>query len=564
MDAIIIVGMIVLMIAMLILMSTHSLALQRFSVLEFFTLLAVTVCACFSYHEIETTVTEQYYASISMQLGSVQSYIDELEKAGEDSDGALELYSGLDDVLSSNVTGMENSADRPYISAALVQRDVSNGYAECYTVGENQLFWNGIKSEGRNLIDSAMSEGRVKYSELENGDILYAVTSSDFMTPQFAVVVEITTAECELQLQSVRHRYIVYGGIFLAAATVLYIAIVFAQNRDIRNMLRIMRRVAEGKENMKTLADRNMESRVRSNEMRMLYSGLRQIAADVMRVNYSKYKALQVYYRFAPKEIEKIMGKSSIMDVEINEQVSMEATLAYISFNINERLEQHEQLHDINAYYTRLGEIRKQHGGIIFNSSTDLSTIQMLFNAEVKEAVQFGIEMVSEEQSVDGSGHVFVLLHRTSFIYGISGDDEQAFTFAHSMEMKEIERYVDRLRRMGIRMAVTDYVHEMLPEQTNCRYIGYIQEKKLKFNLYEILDAYPAKERQLRINTCEKFDEALRLYYQSDFYFARTLFTEILKECPQDNVAKHYIFQCESCLNEEKYGAERFSLWDVE
>lgn len=560
MDTVIVIAIIALMVAMLMLLFTHSLVLQRFGIMEFFALLIVSACICFSYRDAKDIITTQYYTLISMQLGNIQSYMDELEEAGEVRNGALELYSGLDEALSSNVTGMEDNTDGPYISAALVQRDTQGEYAECYTVGENPLFWSERKTEGSALIESAMAAGAVKYRELGNQNILYAVTSANFITPQFAVVIEITPAEYQARLLAIRHRYIVYGSIFAAVIAVCYIVIILIQNKEIRNMIHIMRRVAEGKEDLKLLADRNMESKVRSNEMRMLYSGLRQIATDIMRVNYSKYKALQVYYRFAPKEIEKIMGKSSILDVEINEQVSIEATLAYISFNINERFEQHEQLYDINTYYTRLGEIRKQHNGIIFNSSTDLSTIQMMFNEEVREAVQFGIEMVSEEQEADNSGHVFVLLHRTTFIYGISGDDEQTFAFAHSMEMKEIERYVDRLRRMGIRMAVTDYVHEMLPEQTKCRYIGYIQEKEWKFNLYEILDAYPAKERQQRIDTCEKFDEALRLFYQSDFYFARTLFTEILKDCPQDNVAKHYIFQCESCLNEEKHGAERFSL----
>ena len=326
-------------------------------------------------------------------------------------------------------------------------------------------------------------------------------------------------------------------------------------------MIKLVSRVAEGKEDWKVLADEKRSRWVRSNEMRALYNGLRQISTDIQRINYSKYKALQTYYRFAPKDIEKIMGKASIQDVMINEQVNMEATVAYISFNINERLEQHEQLNDINSYYTRLGENRKLHNGIIFNSSSDLSTIQMMFNKEIKEAVQFGIEMVSGERNFDNRKKIFVLLHRTSFVYGISGDDEQAFAFAHSREMKVIEKFIDPLRKMGIRMAVTDYVHEMLPSGVECRYAGYIQEGDMKFNLYEVLDAYPARERQCRIDTLAKFNEAIKLFYQSDFYFARTLFTEILKDCPEDDVAKHYIFRCESCLNEENKGDSRFSLF---
>lgn len=433
MDTVIIVGMLILMIAMLMLVFTHSMVLQRFGIMEFAALAVIAVCMYLGYRES---------ASIVMQSG--------------------EIYS-------------------------LAQR--------------------------------------------------------------------------QTMLQALRTKYSLYAIALTVIITVAYLILVLLQNRELKNMLRIMRRVAEGKEDLKVLADRGLENEVSSNEMRLLYSGLRQIAADIMRVNYGKYKALQIYYRFAPKKIEQIMGKNSILDVEINEQVNMEATLAYISFNINERLQQNEQLQNINDYYTRLGQYRKKYNGIIFNSSTDLSTIQMMFNDEIKEAIQFGIDMASEEKTDNREQRIFVLLHRTSFIYGISGDDEQTFAFAHSLEMKVIEKYVDRLRRIGIRMAVTDYVHEMLPANTSARYIGYIQEQGLKFNLYEILDAYPAGERQERLDSNEKFEEALRLFYQSDFYFARTLFTEILKDCPRDHVAKHYIFQCESCLNEEKKGADRYTLF---
>ena len=71
----------------------------------------------------------------------------------------------------------------------------------------------------------------------------------------------------------------------------------------------------------------------------------------------------------------------------------------------------------------------------------------------------------------------------------------------------------------------------------------------MKFHLYEVLEVYPERERQARIEMLAKFEQAIKLFYQADFYFARTLFTEILKACPNDALTKHYIFKCESCLN---------------
>lgn len=554
MDTVIVIGMGILMIVMIMLMFTHSMALQRFGIMEFFTMLAVSACIYLGYNESASVVSEQYYEILTAQLSGIYPFMEELEDAGETKNGALELYSKMDAVMVSAVK-------EPYVSACLIQKEMGSGYAECYTLGENQLFWQEREKACTDLIESARVTGRVKYRDLPDGNTIFVIMDKTMIMPQFAVIMEVTPNALNERLASIWQTYLLYGGIILGAATLIYIMIIFLQHCEIKKMIKLVSRVAEGKEDWKVLADEKRSRWVRSNEMRALYNGLRQISTDIQRINYSKYKALQTYYRFAPKDIEKIMGKASIQDVMINEQVNMEATVAYISFNINERLEQHEQLNDINSYYTRLGENRKLHNGIIFNSSSDLSTIQMMFNKEIKEAVQFGIEMVSGERNFDNRKKIFVLLHRTSFVYGISGDDEQAFAFAHSREMKVIEKFIDPLRKMGIRMAVTDYVHEMLPSGVECRYAGYIQEGDMKFNLYEVLDAYPARERQCRIDTLTKFNEAIKLFYQSDFYFARTLFTEILKDCPEDDVAKHYIFRCENCLNEENKGDSRFSLF---
>ena len=149
----------------------------------------------------------------------------------------------------------------------------------------------------------------------------------------------------------------------------------------------------------------------------------------------------------------------------------------------------------------------------------------------------------------------FVLLHRTAFVYGVAGSEEQAFTYVLSKEMKMLERYVDKFRSVGIRMTVTDAVYELVEKETTGRYIGYLEEDGYTFKLYEILDAYPAKERQRRLDTRDKFQKALNLFYQGDYYLGRNLFTEVLKECPDDEVAKWYLFLCEKCLNAD-YGKE--------
>jgi len=54
----------------------------------------------------------------------------------------------------------------------------------------------------------------------------------------------------------------------------------------------------------------------------------------------------------------------------------------------------------------------------------------------------------------------------------------------------------------------------------------------------------------IRVGYNERFASALDSFYQQDFYLARSAFTEIIREAPDDAIAKWYLFECERYLNE--------------
>ena len=104
-------------------------------------------------------------------------------------------------------------------------------------------------------------------------------------------------------------------------------------------------------------------------------------------------------------------------------------------------------------------------------------------------------------------------------------------------------------------MAITENVMEREKGAWDVRYIGFIlpnsQDREHRINLYEVLDAQDQSSRIDKRRMAEDFDSALKLFYESDFYFARNAFTDILREAPTDDVAKWYLFECERLLNEQ-------------
>lgn len=535
----------------IMMMFTRSMILQRLGTLEFFTLIAVTMCILFGYRETSSIVKEQYIELMSIRISEVTHLLAELEVAYQTAGSVNGLYQELETEIYNVLDNTSwTEMEEIHVNAVLIQRETDGGYVECKTIGENSGFLKENELLLVSLIEEAVSGNQISAKEISDGNILFAIVAKASTAPNYTILAEMPIEKIlSEKLELLRQRYLIYGAIVLMVASIVYVVVILRESRELRKIIEFTARISAGIDDAQNMWDNQAVGSAKTNEMRALYNGLRQIANAVMRINYAKYKTLQVYYRFAPKDIEKIMGKKSILDVKIDEHVKMEATLAYISFNINEKQKLQEQFKYITDCYNNLGEKRKKHNGIIFNSSCDLSISQMMFRNEVSEAVQFGIEMASGDNCVNDKNNAFVLLHRTSFIYGVAGDNEQNFTYVHSAEMKCIEKYIEQLRNIGVHMIVTDYVYSRIKNDTLCRYAGYVEEGELKFHLYEVLEVYPERERQARMEMLAKFEQAIKLFYQADFYFARTLFTEILKACPNDELAKHYIFKCESCLN---------------
>ena len=84
------------------------------------------------------------------------------------------------------------------------------------------------------------------------------------------------------------------------------------------------------------------------------------------------------------------------------------------------------------------------------------------------------------------------------------------------------------------------------------------------YKLYEVLDAYPGLERELRRGYDQRFQEAINLFYHNDFYLARNVFSSLLRACPGDGIARWYLFACEHFFNQEGDAEPDYSLFGIE
>ncbi len=345
-----------------------------------------------------------------------------------------------------------------------------------------------------------------------------------------------------------------YGNIFrfslilFAAASVAGLIFFFLQAQDIRRLAAALKKVANGQETV----DKPI---VVGTDMNYMWNSVFEIQKKIRNTNRIKYLTYEAYYRFAPKNIERILRKDSITEVVSGNAIQLSGTMAFLSAP-GQHTSNPMDLDRMNHFMEIIEHYQKQQEGIFISSSSDLSFIKLLFLEESTEAAHFGINFMEalREWQKQEYPSVCILMHYAPFVYGIAGTNDQAAAFLSSPETEDLEDYMDWFRRMRLGVLITSAARDHESSKYDLRYIGFVtpdaDNPDHRVELYEVLDACSTRVRQIRLLTQQKFAEALELFYKQDFYFARNTFTEILREMPEDEITKWYLFECERYLNE--------------
>lgn len=539
--------------------------IRRVGCMELILTAAVGGCALFGYLKAADFMGKQYHQMMAISLGSAAPYLADLEDELEVYGGSDEAFIQKAEQIVENALPILQSGETQYAHNALflIKKDEQGVYRERFSAGGGDVCWEDMQAAAEPLIGRAIRSRGAVWQEYEEETTLFAMADPSRIVPTYALFVLISDKPLTQALMELETQYFYYSLLFMAAATLLVALVVLIQEKETHRILRLLSRAAKGREEVSPflkLAGKS-PARRQSNESRALKSSLKQIAINTERMNYGKCQVMQAYYRFAPPEIEKILGKRSILDVAPMDRVRMEGTVAFVSFALKKDLTEEEYLRRMDRNYAFLCEGCRAFGGSIVSGGSNPDVMMILFHGQNRRALQFGIRMAGREMADPMAGQAFVLLHRTQLIYGVAGDEEQMFSYLYSEEIRILQNNADRLRAMGVRMAVTDRVWETEGEDAASRYIGYIEEGQYRFHLYEILDAFPAQERNRRLACRPDFQRALMLYYQSDFYLARNLFSDSLRTCPKDGAARWYLFLCESGLSGDGSKKQSFGLF---
>lgn len=338
--------------------------------------------------------------------------------------------------------------------------------------------------------------------------------------------------------------------IIFALASLICILILALQSADLGRLARSMQLVAGGRTDIE-------RPRVHGGDMRAVWSALGEIQKKIRNANYAKFLTFEAYYRFAPKNIERLLNKESITEVTSGNVTKLNGTMAMIS-TVGPRSGSEEEIGRLNRLIALIGRYQEERDGVFVSNNGSLSMMRFLFMANNADTLNSAVDFLKELEEQEASRarsvpRTSILLHYSSFVYGVAGTTQQSSTFLVSPDTDEIEHFAAWFRERGLRLVISETVKEREHYNGALRCIGYIQmgSNGRKMNMYEVLDAYDVRERDKKLAVCDRFAQALELFYQHDFYLARSAFSDILKELPTDEIAKWYLFTCETYLNME-------------
>jgi hypothetical protein len=232
------------------------------------------------------------------------------------------------------------------------------------------------------------------------------------------------------------------------------------------------------------------------------------------------------------------------------------------TFSIN--LSGGKKLKRLDSLVGSIGEYQKNHESVIIGKAPDMSALQILFSENEYDSTNTFIEMFGRNNKNGTDLEFSVLLNYDSCVFGVTGNEDETSTYMYTENRETIRAMSAFTISVGLGLVISESVLDREKISSKVRFIGYggYDKDGKMIGLYEVLDACPARIRNERLATLSKYQEALDLYYEKDFYLARTKFSDILKETPSDKLARWYVFESDRYLNENAEG-EKFKILHI-
>jgi two-component system sensor histidine kinase ChiS len=268
--------------------------------------------------------------------------------------------------------------------------------------------------------------------------------------------------------------------------------------------------------------------------------------------------------KFVPKEFIELLGKDSIRDVDLGDQIIKRMSVMFADIRewttLCESMTPQENFYFINAYLERVSPIIRNYDGFIDQYIGD--GLLAIFPGTVDDAVNAAIAMHKAIEEYNYNRELLKKrLHPISIGVGINTGDimlgiigiwdrMQSAVISDAVNMAARMESLTRIYGSSITLNEPTLSELSDPNQYNYRFMDVVlvKGKKEPVSIYEIFDSDPDDIIELKSETKPDFEKGILLYYEKNFSESRVHFDRVLKQNPQDKAAQIYLERCTAFL----------------
>jgi class 3 adenylate cyclase len=267
--------------------------------------------------------------------------------------------------------------------------------------------------------------------------------------------------------------------------------------------------------------------------------------------------------RFVPRQFIEYLGKESIADVELGDQIQKEMTVLFTDIrdftSISEQMTPKENFNFLNNYLGYMEPVIRKNNGFVDKFIGD--AIMAIFPDNTEDAINAAIEMrikliefnhiISQfGQAPIDSG---IGIHSGSLMLGIVGGEGRMEGTVISDAVNLASRLEGLTKVYGSSIIITEETLVKINDPTNYNYrfldVVKVKGKKDTVYIFEVIDGDPIDVQELKDASKELFVEGLQAYKNKDFQQALKLFKKTIKINPFDQASMQYVGRCQKFID---------------
>lgn len=247
--------------------------------------------------------------------------------------------------------------------------------------------------------------------------------------------------------------------------------------------------------------------------------------------------------KFIPKQFFKFLGKESVAELELGNQVKKVSTLMSVKLRGVENAENmslEENFNFLNSYLNVVSPIIRRFGGFIdkYFGEGILAVFGKAEDAlDCAHAINRAVSVKNRQNKALPNINECISVMTSQVIFGIIGEQERKIPTIISNVSNDIDRLDNVCRLLNTKILFSDSVLNNLPLNYKFlyRYVGAITiNDKEKAVLFEDLEVVPRDLCLKLIRSKPIFEKGILFYEKAQYVEAKDCFAEALKIAPND------------------------------